>query len=216
MRTIYKILGVVAALAVFAVGTAVVIAQTQSDDSRTTVETIQQEIVEAMQATRDEVIATAVTDGRLTEQQAGQMQSRMLMNRGQMGPMRGQMAGPMAGNCCGLESPLLDRTAMHTRLAELLGMSLDELEAAMAEGARLSQLMADADVDAETVRAAMTEVRETAVAEALADGTITQEQADCVLSKTDRGPHLRGLNNHNHDNGRQQNHGRMGPRNGNP
>jgi hypothetical protein len=201
MRTIYKILGVVAALAVFAVGTAVVIAQTQSDDSRTTVETVQQEIVEAMQAARDEVIATAVTDGRLTEQQAGQMQSRMLMNRGQMGSMRGQMAGPMAGNCCGLESPLLDRTAMHTRLAELLGMSLDELEAAMA----------DADVDAETVRAAMTEVRETAVAEALADGTITQEQADCVLSKTERGPHLHGLDNHD----RQRNHGRIGPRSGN-
>jgi hypothetical protein len=211
MRTIYKILGIVAALAVFAVGTAVVIAQTQSDDSRTPVETVQQEIVEAMQATRDEVIATAVTDGRLTEQQAGQMQSRMLMNRGQMGPMRGQMAGPMTGNCCGLESPLLDRTVMHTRLAELLGMSLDELEAAMAEGARLSQLMADADVDAETVRAAMTEVRETAVAEALADGTITQEQADCILSKTDRGPHLRSLDNHD----RQRNHGRMGPRSGN-
>jgi hypothetical protein len=118
------------------------------------VETVQQEIVEAMQTTRDEVIATAVTDGRLTEQ----MQRRMLMNRGQMGPMRGQMVG----NCCGLESPLLDRTVMHTRLAELLGMSLDELEAAMAEGARPSQLMADADIDAETVRAAMTGMRETA------------------------------------------------------
>jgi hypothetical protein len=71
------------------------------------------------------------------------------------------------------------------------------------------------DVDAEAVRDAVKEARETAVAEALADGTITQEQADCILSKTERGPHLRGLNNHNHENGRQQNHGRMGPRGGN-
>jgi hypothetical protein len=181
MRNIYKILGIIVALAVFAVGAATVLAQAQGSGT------------------------TPVA------RQLEQMQNQMFMNRGQMGPMRGQMAG----ECCGLESPLLDRTVMHTRLADLLGMSLDELEAAMAEGTRLSQLMIEADVDAETVRAAMTEVRETAVAEALADGTITQEQADCVLSKTERGPHMRGLNNHNHENGRQQNHGRMGPRGGN-
>lgn len=180
MRNIYKILGIVVALAVFAVGAAAVLAQAQGTDT------------------------TPVAP------QLEQMQNQMLLNRGQMGPMRGQMAG----DCCGLESPLLDRTVMRATMAELLGMSLDELEAAMAEGTRLSQLMIEADVDAETVRAAMTEMRETAVAEALADGTITQEQADCVLSKTERGPHLRGLNNHNHENGRQGNHGRMGPRGG--
>ncbi len=215
MHTIYKIFGIVAALAIFAVGTAVVIAQTQSDDSPTAVETVQQEIVAAMQSARDAVLETAVTDGRLTTDEAEQMQSRMLMNRGQMGPMRGQTAGPMADNCCGLDSPLLDRTVMRTAMAELLGMSLDELETALAEGARLSQLMAEADVEPDAMRAAMTEVRETAVAEALADGTITQEQADCILSKTERGPHMRGLTNHNHENGRHQNHGRMGPRGGN-
>jgi hypothetical protein len=223
MRNIYKFLGIMAALAVFAVGTAVTLAQSQDTNTPPVAETVQQEIVEAIQAARDEVIETAVTDGRLTTAQAERLQNwgefnrinqlarnaNMYMNQDQL-----QM-GPMSGNCgCGLDTPIMDRTAMQTAMAEALGLSLEELEAALADGVRLPHLMAELGVDAEAVRAAVTQARETAVAEALADGTITQEQADCILSKTERGPHLSGLNNHNHDNGRQQNHGRMGPRGG--
>lgn len=178
MQTIYKIFGIVVALAIFALGTTVVLAQTNNADAMP------------------------------MAQQSEQMQNHMLMNQGQRGPMQGQMRD----DCCGLDAPLLDRTAMRTAMAELLGMSLDELEASLAEGTRMFELMAEANVAADTMRAVMNEVRETAVAAALADGTITQEQADCVLSRTERGPHLNGQHNQGQ---RNQNHGKMGPRGGN-
>jgi hypothetical protein len=237
MRTYHKILGLVAALAIFAVGTAVTLAQSQDTNTPSVAETVQQEIVEAIQAARDEVIETAVTDGRLTTAQAERLQNwgesnrinqlarnaYMHMNQDQL-----QM-GPMSGNCgCGLDTPIMDRTAMQTAMAEALGLSLEELEAALADGVRLPHLMAELGVDAEAVRAAMTEARETAVAQALADGTINQEQADCILNMTGRGPHVNSEYNRAHNMERQQqnygqqnrdgqpNYGRMGPRGGNP
>jgi hypothetical protein len=215
MRTYHKILGIVAVLALFAVGTAVVLAQSQDTTIPPVAETVQQEMVEAMEAARNQVVETAVTDGRLTAAQAERLQNWGNSNRmNQMAGMANRhmnqdqlQMGAMSGNCgCGLDTPLMNRTAMHTAMAEALGLSLEELEATLADGTRLPHLMAELDVDPEAVRDAVKEARETAVAEALADGTITQEQADCILSKTERGPHFHG--HHNHD--RQQHHGRMG------
>jgi hypothetical protein len=218
MRTYHKILGLLVALTILVVGTAVTLAQNSSPLAvAAAVETtpvdvsLGQAFGEAMQTARADFIETAVSNGRLTAEQAERLQNWTPMHRGQMG-----------ANCgCGLDAPLMDRTMMHTAMAEALALSLEELEAAMAEGTRLPHLLAELNIDPQTVREAMNAARETAVAEALADGAITQEQADCILSQTVRGPHMRGLNNHNHGydhghgHGRQQNHDRMGPRNGN-
>jgi molybdopterin converting factor small subunit len=65
-----------------------------------------------------------------------------------------------------------------TLLAEALGMSVAELQAAYEDGATLSTLMSDRGIDAATLREALTEAHSAALARAVADGVITQEQAD--------------------------------------
>jgi hypothetical protein len=87
-------------------------------------------MVEAMQAARDEVVETAVTDGRLTAEQAERLQNWGNSNRmNQMAGMANRhmnqdqwQMGAMSGNCgCGLDTPLMDRTVMHTAMAEAAG-----------------------------------------------------------------------------------------------
>ena len=204
MRTYYKLLGLVAALAIFAVGTAVVMAQSQTNDAASPA------------IVADELVAETVDDTPQTGHMGhmghmGQQMGQMQMNQQHM-----QM-GPMAGNCnCGLDAPLMGHDLMREAMAQAMGLSVDELETALADGTRLPQLMAELGVTPDAVRTAMIAARETAVSQALADGTITQEQADCILDHTPRGPTFNGQHRmeqrqqHQQDGPRQ--HGRMGQR----
>jgi len=75
--------------------------------------------------------------------------------------------------------------------AEVLGMTTDELTAALRGGKTLEQVAEEAGVDFADVQAAMqaahaTEMRER-IQQALEDGTITQENADWLLEGLDKG-----------------------------
>jgi hypothetical protein len=75
--------------------------------------------------------------------------------------------------------------------AQVLGMTADELATALQSGSTLQTLADEAGVDIEDVRAAIqaahvTELRER-IAQAVADGTITQENADWLLEGLDKG-----------------------------
>jgi hypothetical protein len=78
----------------------------------------------------------------------------------------------------------LDRDAM---LAQALGISVEELDAARAEGKTLRDLIADSELDAETLREKLQEAHEAAIAQAVEDGVITQEQADDMADGMGRG-----------------------------
>jgi formaldehyde-activating enzyme involved in methanogenesis len=69
----------------------------------------------------------------------------------------------------------LDRDAL---LAEALGMTVAKLQAAYADGKTLSDLMSERGLDAATVREKLIEAFDKALAQAVEDGVITQEQAD--------------------------------------
>ena len=71
---------------------------------------------------------------------------------------------------------------MHAAIAEALGISVEELEAALAAGETPATLALALGVDYAEVQAAMDAVYAAAVAQAVADGLITQEQADWLLS----------------------------------
>jgi len=73
---------------------------------------------------------------------------------------------------------LLDRDALQETLANTLGISVDELEDALAIGETPLSLAEQYDVSAEELHAAMQEAHAEALAQAVEDGTITQEQAD--------------------------------------
>ena len=71
---------------------------------------------------------------------------------------------------------------IHQALADALGMSLAEFEAARADGQTLADLAAAQDVDLATLFEVMDAVRSEAITQAVADGTITQAQADWILT----------------------------------
>lgn len=103
------------------------------------------------------------------------------------GPADRQMPGghgPGLANETGAAMGLMavDEADMHAAIAEALGMSLDEFEAAVAEGKTPAILAQELGIDFAEVQAAMDSLHETAFEQAVADGLITQEQADWILS----------------------------------
>lgn len=75
--------------------------------------------------------------------------------------------------------------------ADVLGMATDEVTSALQDGKTLQDLADQAGVDIEDVRAAIQAVHETEmrvrIAQAVEDGTITQENADWLLEGLDKG-----------------------------
>lgn len=77
----------------------------------------------------------------------------------------------------------VDPEAIHEKLAEALDISLAELETAQNDGMSLYELADMYLVDIEDLRAIIAEAHAEALAQAVADGTISQEQADWILER---------------------------------
>jgi hypothetical protein len=125
--------------------------------------------VKELQAAREQAnqaaLEQALAEGIITQEQADQMAVRK-----------------------DLQS-YLDRNAL---LAEALGMTAEELQAAFDEGKTLSDLLGEQGLDAATVRENMQAAFEAAIAQAVEDGVITQEQADALPSGKGFGPRTFG------------------------
>ena len=74
------------------------------------------------------------------------------------------------------------RDVIHAKIAEALGLSLDEFNAALAEGKTPYQIAQEKGIDFATVQAAMQAGMAEALKQAVADGKLTQAQADAMLS----------------------------------
>jgi hypothetical protein len=75
---------------------------------------------------------------------------------------------------------------VHEKLAEALGISVEELEAAQAEGQTFFNLAEANGVELEELWQVMQDARAEAIEQAIADGAITQEQADWMLERQAR------------------------------
>lgn len=111
----------------------------------------------------------------------------------------------------GLARDIFGRDEAQAVIAETLGLTVEELTAAREDGTRLPALAEDQGVDLETLRTAVSEARTAAIEQAVADGLITQEQADILLSH--EGPRFGGRG-HGGPGGRGGHHGHGGPRGG--
>ena len=118
--------------------------------------------VEELQAAHDQAnqaaIAQAIEEGIITQEQADQMQARQALQS------------------------YLDREAI---MAGALGMTVEELQAALAGppggGTKtFRDLLSELELDAATMRENMQAAFEAAIAQAVEDGVITQEQADAL------------------------------------
>jgi hypothetical protein len=112
-------------------------------------------------------IDQALEEGLITQEQVDQMRAR----QEQMQARRD------------LQS-YLDRD---TLLAQALGMTVEELQAAFSEDKSLSTLMSEKGLDAATVRDNLQAAYQGAIAQAVEDGVITQEQADAIKDGMGRG-----------------------------
>jgi formaldehyde-activating enzyme involved in methanogenesis len=114
----------------------------------------------AREVANEAAIARAIEEGIITQEQADHMLARKdLMS-------------------------YLDRDAL---LAKALGITVEDLQAAHAEGKSLSDLMAEKELDAATVRENLQAAYAEAIAQAVEDGVITQEQADEMHAQRGRG-----------------------------
>lgn len=140
------------------------------------------ELAAAQDAARTAAIEQAVANGLITQEQADQLLANERGFRGRL-PLHGNMDG-------------------EALLADALGISVEELQAAQADAmnARLAQMVEDgvitqeqADmmqaqkavrdyVDTEALADTVQSFFADAIEQALADGVITQEQADTMLS----------------------------------
>lgn len=98
----------------------------------------------------------------------------------------GNGACPMHGGEGGYGPMSAYRDQMHTAIAAALGLTLDEYNAKLAEGLTPFEIAEAQGVDAETFQAAWLDAHEAALAQAVADGVMTQEQADWMLAHMQR------------------------------
>ena len=78
---------------------------------------------------------------------------------------------------------------LNAAIAELLGISVEELEGALADGETIRTLIEESGLDMAEVQTALQAARAEMLQQAVADGSITQEQADQMLN------HLSGRRN---------------------
>jgi lambda repressor-like predicted transcriptional regulator len=115
--------------------------------------------VEELQAARERAQATAleqaVEQGLITQEQADLMQAK---------------------------SALQSYVDKESLMAVALGISVEELQAAIADGTTMPELLEEQGLNAATLRENMAAAREAAVQQAVEDGVISQELADQIQS----------------------------------
>ena len=83
------------------------------------------------------------------------------------------------------------RQATDEATAEVLGTTVDELQAAREAGQHMTDLADENGVDIDEIQSAVEDARNAVLGEAVADGTLTQEEAD-ALSQGSHGPMGKG------------------------
>lgn len=123
----------------------------------------------ALKAARLEAIEQAVADEVISEEMAERIIERM-----EQTPPAGWM------------EPYHDQ--MQEAIAEALGISVEELEAAQEEGQSPAEIARELDVDLDEFRQAMQDARDEILEQAVADGVLTPEQAEQIEQGRGRGP----------------------------
>ena len=90
--------------------------------------------------------------------------------------------GKLGENLAGTQDGLL-HDAMIAAFAEALDLSVDELNTRLSEGETMAEIALSTEMTIEDFRTLMLDVRAQVLDQAVADGTLTQEQADWLKSR---------------------------------
>lgn len=142
-------------------------------------------LVAAVFATTGSVFAQSPTPGTPVPGSGnafGNMNSRGSRGAGMGAGMAAGMGAGYAGSMAGTQSGLLhaDMAAVY---AEALGISVDDLNARLAQGETLSQIAAASGLSAEEFSALMAQARTQALDQAVQAGSLTQTQADWMKQR---------------------------------
>ncbi len=160
-----------------------------ADKAGVDLQTVRDAVKAAQLAAQKEAIQQAVTDGKVSQEQADWMLEGL--DKGyQAGPGLGKFDGRGKGhNETGLEAA-----------AEVLGLTADELSLQLWGGRTLADLADKAGVDLQDVQDAMKAAnlaaQKEAIEQAVQDGKISQDQADWLLEGLDNG-YMGGLGGRN-------------------
>ena len=151
-----------------------------------------EEMQSAMQQVFTLAVENALADGAITQEQADQMLARAQRQGVRMPGMtppnprantRDQMKRAFnAGKRVGHQEALL-QPYMEAAIADYLGVSVDELQGMREEGLTWQSYAQEQGLSDDEIRDLRVDLFTTAVNNALADGTITQEQADRILER---------------------------------
>ncbi len=140
-----------------------------------------QAICDAAHAQREEMLQQAVADGRLTQEQADSILERMAQHEGDCLSVPGR---PFAKwHARGMGVGWAGRGAALDSAAEVLGMTPEELRAELQAGKSLAEVADEQGVDPQAICDAAHAQREETVQQAVADGRLTQEEADQMLER---------------------------------
>ncbi len=123
------------------------------------------ELDTAKEAAKEAALAQALADGVVTQEQVDLMEARQALK------------------------DVIDGEAL---MADVLGMSVEELQAAREAGTSLPELLEASGLTAEEIGAALQTAHEAAIQQAVEDGVITQAQADLLQDA----PQMRGFGGH--------------------
>ena len=128
---------------------------------------------------RQSAVEQAVADGVITQEQADEMaafEAERQANR------------PVKDNS---DNPL--HSYMQSAIADAFGISVEDLEAMQEAGTSLKDLAIEQDLTMAAYKEKIESARLSAIDAALADGVITQEQADQLTARVEDGVRLPGL-----------------------
>lgn len=136
------------------------------------------ELKSAVQETQTEMVDEALADGRLTEEQAATMKERIEAGEGRFSCMPGRgHGGPRHGH------GILGRVLNLGVIADELDITTDELREQLAGGATLAEIIEDNGGSVDGIIAILIAQAQEALDQAVANGRITQGQADEMLPR---------------------------------
>ena len=141
-------------------------------------------IVEALVTAQHEALAVAVAEGRITSEQAdallARMQENIVARLEQPGPRMGQSP---AGRMMRAQQAGWQMHGQLDLAAETLGLTVDDLVAALRDGQTMAQVAEAQGVTLDTLVEALLAPRRATLAEKVAAGELTQTEADELLTR---------------------------------
>lgn len=130
-----------------------------------------EELDSAIQQSAEQAIDEAVANGQLTEEQGAALKERIAQGHLPLVFAKPHRFGPWPVACVALDT-----------VADTLGMSVADLRAELQSGKTLSEIIAEHGKTVDDVVNALVAEAQAKLEQAVADGRLTQEEADEILS----------------------------------